>query len=108
MEVVRVEVSDNAAILVESGSEDSVVEVGRASDLAASGVAAFSSAMDSIREAAGVAVARITDMPKPPSEIALTFAIQLAAEAGVVVAKTAATANMSVTLQWKDSPRDQT
>ena len=39
-------------------------------------------------------------MSERPSEVAVEFSVQLAAEAGVVIASTSATANMKVTLKW--------
>ena len=57
--------------------------------------------MESVRTAAQSAVMRIKGSADVPDEITLQFAIQLAAEAGVVVARTGATANMTISLKWK-------
>jgi len=105
MEFVDIQVRNGASLLVEVEERDSVVEAGRAADLAVRGIESFGSAMDAIRDAASEAVERMTAMKDAPTEVTVQFSIQLAAEAGVVVARTAATANMTVSLTWRGAQR---
>ncbi|MFF3935069.1 CU044_2847 family protein [Streptomyces phaeofaciens] len=103
MEFVEVHTAGPRPLLVQVDGADAVVEAGRAADLLARGTESFESAMDAVRDAARTAVTRVRELSQPPQEVTVQFAVQLAAEAGVVVAKTAATANMSISLTWRSS-----
>ena len=104
----EVEVAPGSSLLVEvpPSSEDPLVEAGRAGDLAGQAVSTLAGTLDSIRDAGASAISRIRSMEHRPDEITLQFAIQLAAEAGVVIASTSATANMSITFKWVGGDKD--
>jgi len=100
VDYVEVQIGENRGLLVESNMDEGIVAAGRLRDISASTAQSFDCAIDSIRDAAIVAVERIMTLPQKPDEIALEFAVQLAAEAGVVIARTTATANFKVCLKW--------
>jgi uncharacterized protein YfiM (DUF2279 family) len=56
--------------------------------------------MDSLRDAAEMTVAHVTKLARQPDQVTVQFSVQLGTEAGVVIARAAATANMSVSLTW--------
>ncbi|MGB8382665.1 MAG: CU044_2847 family protein [Dermatophilaceae bacterium] len=98
---VEVGVGRDSTLLVESSTTELAAPAGRLRDLGAAAAQDFEAAMESVRTAAQSAVMRIKGSADVPDEITLQFAIQLAAEAGVVVARTGATANMTISLKWK-------
>jgi hypothetical protein len=57
-------------------------------------------AVERIRPAARAFVDAFTQLPRPPDEVSVTFGVELSAEAGAIIATTAAKANFSVTLCW--------
>jgi Trypsin-co-occurring domain 1 len=52
-------------------------------------------------DAALALVTTLTDLPKRPDELTVTFGIGLSGAAGAFIASTAATANITITLTWK-------
>jgi hypothetical protein len=103
-EYVEIEVEPGLTMTVEARQEweNVLVDAGRTKDVATATLATLSSTLDGIRAAAASAMARFCNMENRPSELSVEFSVQLAAEAGVVIASTAATANMSVAVKWVD------
>ena len=99
---VDLEVAPGSSLLVEvpPSSEEPLVEAGRAGDLSGRAVSTLAGALDSITAAGASAITHIRAMDHCPDEVTLQFSIQLAAEAGVVIASTSATANMAITFKW--------
>ncbi len=61
----------------------------------------FDEALDKIRPAADILVAKLRGLTDPPDEMAVQFGLKLSAEAGAVVAAAGVEANYTVTLTWK-------
>jgi hypothetical protein len=103
-EFVEVHIAPDVVLLVEAptDSETALVEAGRARDLASAAVTSFSSSLDAVQATATAAFHRMKSMDPKPSQVSLEFAIQLAAEAGVVIASSTASANMRLVFQWND------
>ncbi len=101
-EYADIYVEDGVALVVQvpESSEPVLVEAGRARELSEQAINSFGAAIDSIRTAAAAVVRRTKAMDHRPKEVTVEFSIQLAAEAGVVIASTAATANMRVAFLW--------
>lgn len=57
--------------------------------------------MGSVRDAAASALRHFKDIPQPPDEVTIEFGVELSAEVGAVIARTAATAHLQVTLAWR-------
>ncbi|MHA6784291.1 CU044_2847 family protein [Pseudonocardia saturnea] len=106
-EYVDVPVDGDLVLVVEvpPDSAPTVVEAGRARELSEQVATSFTAAIDSIRGAAETVIDRARTMANSPSEVTVEFSVQLAAGAGVVIASTAATANMRVAFRWeRDEP----
>lgn len=61
-------------------------------------------AISRVRPAAEAVVAVMTDLPRKPDELTVTFGIELSGSMGAIIASTAATANITITLTWKNPP----
>ena len=46
----------------------------------------------------------MTDLPRRPDELTVTFGIELSGSVGAFIASTAATANIAITLTWRAPP----
>ena len=54
-----------------------------------------------VKPAAQALVAAMTDLPRRPDELTVTFGIELSGSMGAIIASTAATANIAITLTWR-------
>jgi hypothetical protein len=63
----------------------------------------FEEALGKVRSAADAMLASLSGLSTRPDEIAVEFAVQLSAEAGVCIATLGATANFKVALTWRPS-----
>ena len=54
-----------------------------------------------VKPAAQALVAAMTSLPQRPDELTVTFGVELSGSLGAIIASTAATANISVTLTWR-------
>jgi len=98
---VEVPLPDGLSLVVErTDLGPGTVPAGRLRDLAESATESFDSAMTRLRAAAGAVMGRMHEMPQPPDEVTVQFAVKLATQAGVVIANTSAEANLSVTFKW--------
>jgi hypothetical protein len=84
-----------------------VVHAARPADMLARASQTFEEALDKIKPAASVLVAKLHGLSDPPDEMAVQFGLKLNAEAGAVVAAAGAEANYTVTLTWKRGQNDQ-
>lgn len=65
----------------------------------------FESALRKVRPAAAAVLETMRSGLDPPDEVIVEFGLQLSAEAGAIVAMSAAQANFKVTLSWRrDAP----
>jgi len=104
-EYAEIPVEGGPPLLVQAppSLENELVEAGRATDVAAGAVRSLGDALAGIRSAADSAIDTLRSAKHAPQEITVSFSVQLAAEAGVVIASTAASANMSVSMTWKEA-----
>ncbi|MET9253153.1 CU044_2847 family protein [Streptomyces sp. NPDC003717] len=63
-------------------------------------------AIDRVRPAVVDIVDSLRRMPRRPDRITLEFGVKVTAEAGVVVARTAAEAHFAVGVEWEAAPRE--
>jgi hypothetical protein len=101
MDYLEINVGGSHPLVVEQESPDQIVEASRVHDIAVRGIQTFENAMESLRDAAELAVARLTTLAQRPDQVTIQFSVQLGTEAGVVIAQAAASANMSVSLTWE-------
>jgi Trypsin-co-occurring domain 1 len=99
---VEVPLPDGRSLVVEASEEpgDEVVRAGYAHESAAGVAESFEAALDRVRNAAAVVFDRMRSFEHRPDEVTVEFAIKLGAEAGVVIAKSAVEANLTVQVRW--------
>ncbi len=103
-ELVRFGLDDGGSVIVEIASSDpGIARASRASDAIRSAATSFESAMGGVRDAAFSTLRHFRDIPQPPDEVTIEFGVELSAEVGAVIAQTAATAHLQVTLAWRRS-----
>jgi hypothetical protein len=103
-ELVRFGLDDGGSVIVEIASNDpGITRTSRTSNAIRSATTSFESAMDSVRDAVLSALRHFRDIPQPPDEVTIEFGVELSAEVGAVIAQTAATAHLQVTLAWRRS-----
>ena len=102
---VEVPLPDGGSLVVEAAEEpdDEVVRAGHARELAAGVAESFEAALERVRDAAAVVFERMRSLQQRPDEVSVQFAIKLGAEAGVVIAKSAVEANLTVEVRWRGS-----
>ena len=54
-----------------------------------------------VKPAAQALVTAMTDLPRRPDELTVTFGIELSGSMGAIIASTAAKANIAITLTWR-------
>jgi hypothetical protein len=62
-------------------------------------------AISRVKPAAQAVVAAMTDLPRRPDDLTVTFGIELSGSMGAIIASTAATANITITLTWRAPQR---
>ncbi len=60
-------------------------------------------AVSRLTPAAQAFVDAFTHLPNRPNEVSVNFGVELSAEAGAIIASTAAKANFSVTITWRSA-----
>ena len=102
---VEVPLPDGVSLVVEASEEpnDEVVRAGYARELAADAVESFEGALEGVRHAADMIIGRMRTIDHRPDEVSVEFAIKLGAQAGVVIAKSAIEANLTVRIRWNQS-----
>lgn len=93
-ETIRVQVREQ---------EDDLVRVGRGDRAVARAERTFGQMLDTVRPVAESFVNRFGGMANAPDEITLEFGVSLSAQADVVIASTATSANFTVSLTWNRS-----
>ncbi|MFB8031747.1 CU044_2847 family protein [Streptomyces sp. NPDC056004] len=88
--------------------DEALVRVGRGGRTVARAERTLGQILDTVRPVAESFVGRFSGMAQAPDEITLEFGVSLSAEADVVIASTATTANFSVTLTWNRRDRPGT
>ena len=106
-ELVRFELGDGAAVLVEDAhpsSSDGPVRVGRAGDRVREAGEGLRAALAPLRAAARDVVDELKGAG--PDELSVEFGVVLTAQAGAVIAKAGGEAHLKVTLVWKHPAPD--
>lgn len=103
-QLIEFPLEDGESILIEVDEPEAaggVVRAGRPGEVVARAGQTFESAMDRIKPAARVVIAKLRSLSDPPDEIEIEFGLKMSAEAGAIVAVAGAEANYKVTLIWK-------
>ena len=102
--LIEFPLEDGGSIWVEVEEPDppgGVVRAANPREMMAKAGQTFEEALDKIKPAADVLVAKLRGLSDPPDEMAVQFGLKLSAEAGAVVASAGVEANYTVTLTWK-------
>jgi hypothetical protein len=82
-------------------SDGTVYRGGLTRDLVERSSETLEQAISRVKPAAEAVVTAMTDLPRRPDELTVTFGIELSGSMGAIVASTAATANIAITLTWR-------
>lgn len=80
---------------------DTVYRSGLPRDLVERSSQTLDKAISRVKPAAEALIAAMTDLTRRPDELTATFGIEFSGSMGAVIASTAATANISITLTWR-------
>lgn len=101
-ELVQFELEGGASLLVEVDEDEPGIErASRMDDLAIKGSQSLEVALEGIRSAANVTLAKLRDVAEAPDEVEVQFGVRLNAQAGAVIAKTEAEGHLQVRMAWK-------
>ncbi|MEE4593606.1 CU044_2847 family protein [Streptomyces sp. DSM 41524] len=78
-----------------------IVRAARPGEVAGTAARTLSESFDQVRAAAAALLDRLTTLPSPPSTVEVELGVKINAEAGAVIAKTAAEGNFTVRLVWQ-------
>jgi Trypsin-co-occurring domain 1 len=104
-DLVEFPVAGGGTVLVAAtrspSSDGALFRGGGPRDVVARSAETIQSAIAQLKPAAQALVDTFIELPRRPDDISVTFGIELSAEAGAIIASTAASANFSVTISWK-------
>lgn len=100
-ELIRVPLDGGGSILVENARPESSgpVRVGRAGEAIRDATASLQAALVPVRRAAQAVLDELRKAG--PDEVTVELGVSLTAEAGAIITKTEAAANLTVTLTWR-------
>jgi Trypsin-co-occurring domain 1 len=104
--LVEFPMEDGSTILVEvdePGMGGGTLRSGRPGEMIERARVTYEEALGKIQPAAVSIIARLREMPEPPSEISVELGIGLSAEAGAFLASASTQANLKLTLTWSAS-----
>ncbi|MEU6812586.1 CU044_2847 family protein [Streptomyces sp. NPDC046831] len=78
-----------------------IVRAARPGEVAGTAARTLAESFDQVRAAAATLLDRLTTFPSPPSTVEVELGVKINAEAGAVIAKTAAEGNFTVRLTWQ-------
>ncbi|AGP53795.1 CU044_2847 family protein [Streptomyces rapamycinicus] len=91
-----------AVVVVEiEQAASGIVRAARPGQVAGTAARTLSESFDQVRAAAATLLDRLTTLPTPPSTVEVELGVKINAEAGAVIAKTAAEGNFTVRLVWQ-------
>ncbi|MFI7236090.1 CU044_2847 family protein [Streptomyces cyaneofuscatus] len=100
--------ADDERVVVEVGfSSSGIVRASRPGEIAGTAARTLTESFDQVRAAAAVLLDRMTALPSPPSKVEIELGVKINAEAGAIIAKTAAEGNFAVRLTWERGPDGQ-
>jgi len=100
--LARFALDDGGSVIVEVDSGPAVARASRTERVIQQARLSFDQALGEVRAAADAALAQLRGLAQRPSEVEIVFGVQLDAEAGAVIAKTAVQGHLQVTIRWQD------
>ncbi|MBI0297628.1 hypothetical protein JBE04_24990 [Streptomyces sp. PRKS01-29] len=93
--------AEAVVVEVEHAAASGIVRAARPGQVAGTAARSLSESFDQVRAAAAALLDRLTTLPSPPSTVEVELGVKINAEAGAVIAKTAAEGNFTVRLVWQ-------
>ncbi|TMU90065.1 CU044_2847 family protein [Streptomyces sp. DASNCL29] len=90
-----------AVVMEVEHTSSGIVRAARPGEVAGTAARTLSESFDQVRAAAAALLDRLTTLPSPPSTVEVELGVKINAEAGAVIAKTAAEGNFTVRLVWQ-------
>ncbi|MER5477122.1 CU044_2847 family protein [Streptomyces sp. NPDC002734] len=78
-----------------------IVRAARPGEIAGTAARTLADSFDQVRDAAAALLDRLVTLPTAPSTVEVELGVKINAEAGAVIAKTAAEGNFTVRLTWR-------
>ncbi|MFE7528962.1 CU044_2847 family protein [Kitasatospora sp. NPDC057542] len=109
-QLIRVSLDDSDAagqvVLEVDTAGSGIVRAARPGEIVGTATRTLTESFDQVRGAAAALLDRLTTLPSPPSSVEVELGVKINAEAGAVIAKTAAEGNFVIKLTWQrtDSP----
>lgn len=100
--LARFALDRGGTVTVEVAERPGMARAARAGRILEEARLSFDRALAEVREAADAALAQLQGLAQRPSEVEIVFGVQLDAETGAIIAKTAVQGHLQVTLRWKD------
>lgn len=102
--LIEYRLDDGQTILVEviEPTPGGLVPVGRTADVITKSQKTLSEALDNVRPAAEVIIAKLSNLKTRPDQISVEFGLKLSANAGAVLAAVSIECNYVIKLTWKD------
>ncbi|MFE5852299.1 CU044_2847 family protein [Streptomyces sp. NPDC056500] len=91
---------ERVVVEVPSGSSG-IVRAARPGEIAGTAARSLAESVDQVRAAAALLLDRMTTMPNPPDTVEVELGVKVNAEAGAIIAKTAAEGNFTIRLIWE-------
>jgi Trypsin-co-occurring domain 1 len=88
-------------VSIDESQEGGIIPAARPGEIAVKAVSSFEDALEYIKPAAGVIIAKLRGLSDRPDEIEVKFGLKLSAEAGAFIAAAGVVANYTITLKWK-------
>ncbi|MFB6808731.1 CU044_2847 family protein [Streptomyces sp. NPDC056387] len=105
-QLIRVPLEGGGHVVVETGTASSgIVRAGRPGEIVGTAARTLTESFEQVRAAAAVLLERMSTLPKPPSSVEVELGVKMNAEAGAIIAKTAAEGNFVIRLTWEPDPR---
>ncbi|MET9887430.1 CU044_2847 family protein [Streptomyces sp. NPDC006430] len=107
-QLIRVPLEGGGHVVVEAGTASSgIVRAGRPGEIAGTAARTLTESFEQVRAAAAVLLERMSTLPRPPSSVEVELGVKMNAEAGAIIAKTAAEGNFVIRLTWEPDPRQR-
>lgn len=107
-QLIEFPLNDGKSIILEVNESyigGNTIPVTNAGEVVAKAKQTFENAMENIKPAAGIIIAKLRDISDPPDEIEVEFGITLSASAGAIVTNASIESNYKVKLTWKKSTK---
>ncbi|MEV8534044.1 CU044_2847 family protein [Streptomyces sp. NPDC051211] len=108
-QLIRVPLEGGDHVVLEVGRAGSgIVRAARPGEIAGTAARTLTESFDQVAAAAAALLDRLAGLATPPSTVEVELGVKINAEAGAVIAKTAAEGNFAVRLTWERGAEPRT